>query len=76
MDGKSLQQTTTHKGRNNSQLQDLQKQEGSGKHFWNISEQITTEHDGAKAKGSQRHCFTHVLLHNMLRTEQKPKQMM
>ena len=30
----------THKGRKNSQLQDLQRQEGSRKHLWNSSEQV------------------------------------
>ena len=36
--------------------------------FWNISEQIqgTTKHHGAKTEGCQRHCFTCVVLHNML----------
>ena len=59
MDGETLQQKTTYKGRNNSQLQDLQRQKGSGKHLWNITEPVqgTTGHHGAKAKGCQRHCL-------------------
>ena len=59
MDGETLQQKTTHKGRKNSKLQDLQRQEGSGECVWNISEQIqgTTGHHVAKAKGCQRHYF-------------------
>ena len=59
MDGETLQQETTHKGRKNSQLQDLQRQEGGGECVWNIIEQIqvTTGHHGAKFKGCQRHCF-------------------
>ena len=39
-DAETLQQKTTHKGRKNSQLQDLKKQEGGGERFSNISEQI------------------------------------
>ena len=48
-----LQQKPTHKGRENSKLQDFQRQEGSGECVWNISEQIqgTTGHHGAKVKG-------------------------
>ena len=59
MDGESLQQKTAHKGRKNIQLQDLQRQEGGGKQFWNISVRIksATMHHGVKAKGCQRHCF-------------------
>ena len=34
MDGETLHQKTTHKGRKNSQLQDLQRQEGCSKHIW------------------------------------------
>ena len=43
MDGETLQQNTTHNGRENSKLQDLQKQ---------MSEQIqgTTGHNGARPK--------------------------
>ena len=53
MDGETLQQKTTNKGRKNSQLQDLQKQESGGERVWNISEQLqgTTGHHGAKTKG-------------------------
>ena len=41
----------------NSQLQDIQGQEGGGKCLWNLSEllQGTTGHHGAKAKSCQRH---------------------
>ena len=38
MDGETLQQKTTHKGRKNSKLQELQRQEGGGECVWNISE--------------------------------------
>ena len=50
MDGETLQQKTTHIGRKNSQLQDLQWQEGGAKWVLNISEQIqdTTGHYGTK----------------------------
>ena len=59
MDGGTLQQKTTHKGRKNRKLQDLQRQEGGGESVWNINEHIqgTTGHHVAKAKGCQRHCF-------------------
>ena len=69
MDGETLQQKTTYKGRENSTLQ---RQEGSVECVWYISEQIqgTTGHHGTKAKGCQRHCVTCVVLHNMLRTHQ------
>ena len=58
LDGKTVQRKTTDQGRKNSQLQDLQEQEGGGKCLWNLSEpfQGTTGHHGAKAKGCQRHC--------------------
>ena len=58
MYGETLQQETTHKGRENSKLQDLQRQEGGGESIWNISEQVqgTTGHNGAKAEGCHRHC--------------------
>ena len=36
MDGETLQQKTTHKGRENSKLQGLQGQVGSGECIWNI----------------------------------------
>ena len=59
MDGEILQQKTTHRGRKNSQLQDLQRQEGGRKRLWNINEpvQSTTGHHNAKTEGCQRHCF-------------------
>ena len=52
-----LQHKTTHKGRENNKLQDLQG--GRGECVWNISEQIQgpTGHNGAKANGYQTHCF-------------------
>ena len=55
----TLQQKTTHKGREISKLQDLQRQECGGECMWNPSEHIhgTTGHNGEKAKGCQRHCF-------------------
>ena len=55
MNGETLQHKTTHKGRENRKLQDLQGQEGSGECDWNISEQIqgTAGHNGAKAEGYQ-----------------------
>ena len=53
------QQKTTHQGRENSKLLDLQIQEGGGECIWNISEQIHgfSGHNGAKAKVCQRHYF-------------------
>ena len=58
LDCQILQPKTTDQGRNNSQLQDLQGQEGGAKHLWNLSESLqgTTRHHGAKVKGCQRHC--------------------
>ena len=56
MDGEILQQKTTYKGRKNSKIQALKRQEGGRKYLWNISEPIQgTGHHGAKAKGNQRH---------------------
>ena len=48
---------TNYKGREN--IQDLQRQEGSGKCVWNHGKQIQdlTGHNGASDKGCQRHCF-------------------
>ena len=64
MDGETLQQKATHKGRKNSQLHDLQRKDGGGKHLWNLSEKLQgiTGHHGAKAKGCERHCV-HVAQH-------------
>ena len=72
MDGKTLQQKTTTKGRKNSKLQDLKRQEGGGECIWNISEQIqgTTVHRRARPKVVRNIVFTCVVLHNMLRTHQ------
>ena len=55
----NLQQKSSHKGRGNSKRQDLQRQEGCGELIWNPDKQIRgpTQHNGAKAKGCQRHCF-------------------
>ena len=52
MDGETLQQKTIHKGREN-------RQDGCGDCVLDNSKQIkgTTEHNEAKAKGYQRHCF-------------------
>ena len=52
-DGETLQQKTTHKGRESSNLQDLQRHWGRGGRVWNINEQIqgTTGHNGTKAEG-------------------------
>ena len=59
MDGPTLQQKTTHKGRKNGQLQDLKRQEDGWERVWDISEQIqgTTGLHGAKAESCQRHWF-------------------
>ena len=59
MDGETLQQKTTHKGRENSTLQDLQRQDSDGESIWKISEQIQDNngHHGAKAESCHRHCF-------------------
>ena len=40
--------------------------------WWKTCEQVqgTTGYHGAKAKGCQRHCFTCMVLYNMLRTLQ------
>ena len=54
MDGQTSQLKSTGQGKRNSQLQDLQGQEGGGKRLWNLNE--PTGHHGAKAKGCQRHC--------------------
>ena len=56
---KTLEQKTTHKGRENSKLQDLQRKEGSGECVWNPGKQIQglSGHNGVKAEGCQRHCF-------------------
>ena len=58
MDGDTLQQNTTHEGRKNSKLQDLQRQHSKRECIWNISEQIqgTTGHDRVMTKGCQIHC--------------------
>ena len=58
MDGETLQQKATHKGRENSQLQDLQRHEGGVNRLWNLSEPVqgTSGHHGAKAKACQRYC--------------------
>ena len=59
MDGETLQQKRTHKGRKNTKLQDLQMQEDGEKRLWNLSEPVqgTTGHHRPKAKGCQKHCF-------------------
>ena len=57
-----LQQKTTHQGRKNSQLQDLQRQEVGRECVLNITDQIqgTTGHHGAKMKGLSETLFLHV----------------
>ena len=72
MDGESLQQKMTHRGRENNKLQDLQRQEGGGECFWNISGKVqgTTGHHGAKAELVRDIVFTCVVLLNLLRTHQ------
>ena len=40
MDGETLQQKAIHKGRENSKLEGLQRQECGGECVWNFSEQI------------------------------------
>ena len=64
-----MAENTTCKGRENSTLQDLQRQEDGGECIWNINEQIqcTTGHHGAKTRDI---IFTCVVLHNMLRASQ------
>ena len=44
MDRETLQQKTTHNGRENSKLQDFQGQDSSGEGVWNISEQILLQY--------------------------------
>ena len=56
----------------NSQLQDLQRQEGGGKRFWNISEPLrvllgTMEH---RPRVIRDILFTFVVLQNMLKIHQ------
>ena len=55
-------------GKRSPELQDRQWQEDSGC-VWNPGKPIQgpTGHNGVKAKGYQRHCFTCVVLHNKLR---------
>ena len=56
--GQSLQQKTTDLGRQNSQLQDIQGQEGGRECLWNISRkgQSATFHQRVEAKSCERHC--------------------
>ena len=63
---------TTHKGRKNSKLPDLIRQEGGGEHIWNIGEQVqgTTEYFKDRLKVVTDIVFTCVMLHNMLRTHE------
>ena len=58
MDGQTLQPKATDKGRKNSQLQDLQRQEGGGNCLWDLNEPLhgTAGHQGAKDKGCRRYC--------------------
>ena len=77
------QSKATDKGRKNSQLQNLQRQEGGGKRLWNLSEPVqgTTGHHGAKTKGYQRHlhvwCCTTFRGHTIAgQTGHQPQEMM
>ena len=77
MDGETLQQKTTHKGRNNTKLQDFWRQEGGGECIWNTwGEQVLLDTfryywaPWSKGQGWLETFFTCVLLHNMLRTDQ------
>ena len=48
MDGQTLQPKVTDRGRMNSQLQDLQRQEGGEKCLWNLSDPLQgMTHQGA-----------------------------
>ena len=72
MNDATIQQKITHKGRKNSKLQDLQRQEGAGEGIWNISEQIrvllgTMQQ---RLRVVKNIAFTFVVLQNMLRTHQ------
>ena len=60
---KTIQQKTTHKGRENCKLKDLQRQESSGEWIWNPGKQIQdpTGHKGTKTKGCQRQILTCVV---------------
>ena len=55
----TLQQETTCKGRENSKLQGLKRQEGSEEFVWIAGNHIQglIGHSGAKALGCERHCF-------------------
>ena len=70
----TIQQKTANKGRENSQLRDLQRKEDSGDCIRNPGKQIQgpTGDNGTKVKGCQRHCFNKscVALHNIRRTHQ------
>ena len=55
----TLQQRTTQKGRENSKLQDLYRQEGCGECILNPNKQIqgVTGHNRTKVVGCQSYCF-------------------
>ena len=55
----TLQQKISHKGRENSKLQDLKGQEGNGECIWNPGKQVKglTGRNRAKAENRYRHCF-------------------
>ena len=63
MDGETIQQKKTSKGRENNKLQDFHVQEGSGECIWNISEQIQGQRCGlaiyAKDTSVRRRQGTH-----------------
>ena len=71
MDGETLQLKTTCKGRKNSQLQDLHRQEGGGECTWKISDSGYYWAPWSIGQSFlSENCFTCVVLHNMLRTHQ------
>ena len=59
MDGETLQQKTTHKGRKIANYRISRGRRVVGKHLCDLSEPIqgTTGHYGAKDKSCQRHCL-------------------
>ena len=56
--GQALQQKTTDQGGENSQLRDIQRQEGGQLYFLSICRKVqgTADHHGAKARSCERHC--------------------
>ena len=58
MAGQTLQQKKSYKGRKNSQLQNLQGQEGGRERIWHSGQQFqgTTDDHGTTTRGGERHC--------------------